>query len=476
MSGGVPERHRFAPLAGLSQRDTLADSRPVPATGKHDAESDPSEPRGSKERNAERILEDLGGFVPGGLTVEESIEILKILVRAGVDVVQVSAGNDATPEWIAQPMLMEKACLADSAGRIKGALAVPVMVVGRINDPLVAEEVLRRGEADLVCMGRGLLADPEMPRKAREGRLEDIRHCIACNTCMESIFKQGRIECLVNPSLGREQEMTLHPAPQPKKVLIVGGGPAGLNTAWVAAKRGHRVTLFERGPELGGQLLLGTVTGYKREMRSLVEFLKRQVVKNGVDCRLGCEVTPELIAAEAPDVVVLATGASPILPPVAGIEKGHVVTFNAVLNGTQPVPERAVIVGGGPTGCELALHLAERRCAVTVVEMLPRMAATLETMTRKVLLGRLEERGVAMLTERALSRVVDGGAVIADREGNETWLSADKVVVAIGARPDNALGEELTCLEIPTHRIGDCMEPRTAKAAIYEGAVLARSI
>ena len=151
-------------------------------------------------------------FVPDGLTVEESIQIMKILVQAGIDVVQVSAGNDATPEWICQPMFMEQACLADSAEQVKEALDVPVMAVGRINNPWIANELIERGRADLVCIGRGLLADPEMPNKAKEGRVDDIRTCIACNTCMESIFRKGRIECLVNPSLGREKEMAFHSA------------------------------------------------------------------------------------------------------------------------------------------------------------------------------------------------------------------------------------------------------------------------
>ena len=163
-------------------------------------------------------------YVDSGLTTEESIEILRNLVQAGVDVVQVSAGTDITPEWICQPMFMEKACLAESAHQIKNALDIPVMAVGRINDPLIANEIISQKKADMVCIGRGLLADPEMPVKAQEGRLDEIRTCIACNTCMQSIFKRGRIECLVNPTLGREKEMAFIPTDNPKKVMVIGGG------------------------------------------------------------------------------------------------------------------------------------------------------------------------------------------------------------------------------------------------------------
>ncbi len=415
-------------------------------------------------------------FVPNGLTVAESIEILKLLAKEGIDVVQVSAGNDATPEWIAQPMFMKKACLAGSAAAIKKALDIPVMAVGRINDPIVAEQILAEGKADLICMGRGLLADPELPKKAKQGRLEDIRTCIACNTCMESIFRRGRVECLVNPVLGREKELVLEPATQKKKVMVVGGGPGGLNVAWVAARRGHEVHLYERQAFLGGQLVLGSVTGYKKELLSLIEFQKRQIKRFGVKLHLGQEVSAELIDRERPDVVILATGSSPSVPPVEGIDKPIVALYPEALNTNNFRNLKVVIIGGGATGSEVALHLTDQDCNVTIVEMLPKIGAQLESMTRKVLLKRLKSRGVRILTETSLKRVEDRGVVVVDKQGNETFLDADRVVVAIGTRPDNALYDQIKSKGYEIHRIGDCLEPRSAKAAIYEGAVLGRSI
>lgn len=415
-------------------------------------------------------------FVTDGLTVAESIEILKVLVAAGIDVVQVSAGNDATPEWICQPMFMKKACLADSAAEVKKALDIPVMAVGRINDPVTANKIIATGKADLVCIGRGLMADPEMPKKAQEGRLDEIRTCIACNTCMQSIFKKGRLECLVNPALGREKEMELKPAEIPKKVMVVGGGPSGLNTAWVAAKRGHQVHLYEKQPIIGGQLVPGSTTDYKREMRTLIKFQKTQIEKYGVILHLNHEVTPDTIKEAKPDVVILATGSFPAVPNVEGIEKSNVLTFDVVLNGNPPSSRKTVIIGGGATGCEVAYHLSESGSEVTVVEMLPQVAKDLEAMTKKMLLNKLKENNVKILTEHKLVKVLDNGVELVDKNGQKVFVEADKVVVAIGIRPDTKLYDRIKGLGYETHLIGDCLEPRTAKAAIFDAAILGRSI
>jgi 2,4-dienoyl-CoA reductase-like NADH-dependent reductase (Old Yellow Enzyme family)/thioredoxin reductase len=415
-------------------------------------------------------------FVSDGLTVDESIEILKILVKAGVDIVQVSAGNDATPEWICQPMFMEKACLVDAAERVKKALGIPIMAVGRINDPVIANDIIKKGKADLVCIGRGLLADPEMPNKAKEGRLDDIRICIACNTCMESIFRRGRVECLVNPMLGREKEMAFHPAKLRKKVMVIGGGPGGLNVAWVAARRGHDVHLFEKQSALGGQLIFSCVAGYKKELQSLIKYQKRQIEKFGVNYYLKHEVTADTVKEENPDVVVLATGSLPFSPKVEGIDKSNVVTFAEVLSENPPAQKKTVVVGGGPTGCEVALHLSENGCPVVIVEMLPTIGKPLESITRKVLLKELKANNVKVMTEFRLSKVEENGVFVIGKDMEEQFLEAERVVITTGNRPDNKLYNQIESLGYEIHRIGDCLEPRSAKSAIYEGAVLGRAI
>ncbi len=415
-------------------------------------------------------------FVPNGLTVKESIEILSILTDAGVDVVQVSAGNDSTPEWICQPMFMEKACLADSAAAIRKSINIPVMAVGRINDPWTADGIIAKGMADLVCIGRGLMADPELPIKARNGRFDDIRTCIACNTCMQSIFRYGRLECLVNPSLGREQEMQIVPAETRKKVMVIGGGLGGLIAAWTAAIRGHEVHLFEKRPYLGGQLVPGSQAGYKREMQDLITYQEKQVERSGVVCHLQQAATVETVLGVDPDVVILATGSRPILPPVDGIDGESVATFEAVLDGTPIETGRIVVIGGGPTGCEVAYHLSENGSSVTLVEMTPHIGGDLEAITKKILIRKLKENNVRIITDHRLLRVETGSVVIAGPDGTDRGITADRVVVAIGTKPDDAIHQKILDLGYETHVIGDCLKPRTAKAAIYEGAKIGRTI
>lgn len=415
-------------------------------------------------------------FVDGGLDVPESIEVLKILVAAGIDAVQVSAGNDSTPEWICQPMFMKKACLAESAGRIKAALNIPVMAVGRINDPWTADSLIDRQLADLVCIGRGLMADPEMPIKAREGRFDEIRTCIACNTCMQSIFKKGKLECLVNPSLGREREMEIVPTSKPKKILVVGGGPGGINAAWVAAKRGHEVHLYEKKPYLGGQLVPGTRTTYKREMQSLIHFQKKQLENYHVHCHLGQEVDTAFIRRENPDAVILATGSRPVIPVVEGIDHDIVLTFESILNGEELTVKDTVVIGGGATGCEVAYHLAEAGSQVAIFEQLLKIGGDLESITRRMLIGKLKELGVRIYPGHRLSRIESDGVIVSGPDGDEKKIEAQRVVIAIGTRSEDAIHKEVKALGFETHIIGDCLDPRTAKAALLDGARLGRSI
>jgi 2,4-dienoyl-CoA reductase-like NADH-dependent reductase (Old Yellow Enzyme family)/thioredoxin reductase len=416
-------------------------------------------------------------FVPGGLTVEESVQIVRLLRQAGIDAVQVSAGNDATPEWISQPMLMPRGCLVDSAHRIKEAVDIPVICVGRINGPMLAEEILREGKADLVCMGRALLADPELPRKAREGRLEEIRRCVGCNTCINSIFKKGRVECLVNPELSREQEMAIRPASRRRRVLVVGAGPAGCEAAWVAASRGHRVELLEASDQIGGQILLGATPSHKKDLLNIVRFHKRQLALHKVDCCMGRVVGPEEILEMRPEVVVLATGAKPVRLPFLQEGANGVCTYREALERPESLPEKVVVAGGGAIGCEVALHLAEWGHKVRIVEMTDRVGSQYEAMTRKLILQRLRSHGVEVLTNHRITGYREGRlSCLSGVEQEPLSLEAPAVVLALGTCPEDRLFAPLCSAGLEVYRIGDCLEPRSIKEAILEGARLGRSL
>lgn len=415
-------------------------------------------------------------FVPNGLTLDESFAIINLLIEAGINVVQVSAGNDATPEWICQPMFMPKACLTDLSEAIRRKVAIPVMAVGRINDPFTADQVLSHGKADLVCMGRALMADPQLPKKAKAGNYNAIRPCIGCNSCMESIFRNGRLECLVNPVLCHETEMSIRPTATPKKVMVVGGGPSGMTAAWIAAKRGHQVHMFEQGADFGGMLTVGGALCYKNELVDLIRWFKYQIQKYGVQCHLGQSITATTVKRENPDIVILATGSVPLLPDIDGIKSRYVVSIDYFLNKDADVHGLTVIVGGGTTGCELAIHISEAGGRVIVVEISDKICSGLESVTKKVLLRKLNENDVKILTQSQVTRIKADGVFIIDDSYRERYLEAKRVVIATGNKSNNSICQETEALGYEIHFIGDCLRPRTAKAAIYEGFLLGLSI
>jgi 2,4-dienoyl-CoA reductase-like NADH-dependent reductase (Old Yellow Enzyme family)/thioredoxin reductase len=415
-------------------------------------------------------------FLDGGLTVAESIAIIKRLIDAGIDVVQVSAGNDATPEWICQPSFMPKACLADAAQSIKQAVTIPVMSVGRINHPLTAEQVIAADQADLVCMGRGLIADPDMPRKIQQGRFEDIRPCIGCNGCMNAIFKKGHIECTVNPSLGHETEISYAPAKHGKKIMVVGGGPGGLTAACTAARRGHRVHLFEQTNALGGKLIVGSKPDHKKELLDLIRYLDSRVEKWGVHCHLGHRVTLATVSSFQPDTVVLATGAVPYFPSIEGIDDTRVTAVENSLGQSFGGHENVVVIGGGASGCEAALHISQQGCQVTVIERLDQLCHDLESSTKSVLLKKMKASGVDILTGCQVTRIADQGVVLQDPNSVVRSLAADHIVIAAGNTSNTGGFEAITSLGLECYSIGDCAKPRSIKEAIHEGDAVGRLI
>ncbi len=407
--------------------------------------------------------------VPGGLTQEETPLIARQVEEAGADVIDVSAGTYRTAEWIVPPMTLPRGCNVPAAQAIKQKVGIPVLVAGRINTPELAEQILQEGKVDLIAMARALVADPDLPLKAQEGRGKEIRLCIACNVCIDRLFQEKDISCTVNPEVGREGEFSLQPAPSRKKVMIIGGGPAGMEAARVAQLRGHQVTLFEEDRRLGGRIEATFQTSFKQELKGIVEYYEAVLEPLGVEVRLQTKVTVDLAQAWKPEALVIATGSVPLSPPIPGAQIPRVVQALQVLLKEVKVEGRVAVIGGGTVGCEVASFLAEQGAQVTILEMLPYVAHGIPRLLGKLLKETMKDLGIRTLTNSKVVQIEEKAVVY--RQGDQqSSLPVDWVVLAVGASPRDDLVKPLKKLFSETYVIGDCLEPRKALEAIYEGA------
>ena len=417
-------------------------------------------------------------LIPGGNTLKEAKVIAQKLEKAGVQAFNVTAGwHESRVPMIT--MDVPRGGYVYLAEGIKEALKgteARVIASNRINDPLLAEQILREGKADMISMGRALVADPELPNKAREGRFDDIITCVACNQgCMDNLFESSPITCMVNPLVGREGEIEINPVERSRMVLVVGGGPAGMKAAQIAAMRGHQVALCEKGDRLGGQLNLASVAPGREELGNIVEYLSVQLKKLGVRVQLKEEVTPSLVTKLKPEVVILATGAAPLIPSIPGADLPNVFQAWDVLGGKDVEGKNVVVVGGGGVGCYTAHYLIARGKKVTLLEMLDKTAKDVGISNRWIIRNNLQKGGVKTFTSTKVESISEK-EVFAIKNGERLTLPADSVVLAVGSKPNKSLAEAVREKIPEIYEIGDCVEPRKALQAIHEGLDVALKI
>ncbi|MHB0868684.1 MAG: FAD-dependent oxidoreductase [Chloroflexota bacterium] len=410
-------------------------------------------------------------FLPGGVTLSEGIATARILEAAGVDILDVSGGiGETSAHSVPSTFVGPGGSLLPLSAAVRQAVGVPVVAVGKLHRPEVAEAVLAEGKADLIALGRAVIADPSWPAKAAEGQWDEIRPCLTCAApdCHGRTMRGLDSACVVNPIAGRERVFEFTPAKKAKRVAVVGGGAAGIEAAMAAARRGHQVTLYEKEPQLGGQIPLAAAPPHKKEMEQYLRYLRTAVAASSVRVVLGTEVTAEKLGAERPDLVILAAGARPTIPPVP-VHDQQVVTAWEVLAGRVETGQKVVIVGGGDVGCETAEFLAMRGKIVTIIEMLPDVASELIWWTRDLLLQQLEAGGVDILTScKVIS--LDRGTVNYERGGISNRIQGvDTVVFATGVKPEDSLAKQLAEKGFCVRLVGDCAKPGNLASAVRSG-------
>lgn len=420
--------------------------------------------------------------IEGGATIEDAKDVTPFFIGAGADFLSISAGVYGGYPLIS-PGIEPPGCYVHLAETIKKMVDVPVITAGKIKTPEFAEEIIRTERADLVALGRPLIADGHWALKAASRETDRIRKCIYCNqSCLETLNELnlqgalGSLRCVVNPEVGREREFKLIPAMRRKEVLVVGGGPAGLEAARVAALRGHRVTLYDRDSGLGGQLLLASTLPTKRDFKGIIEYFTSEARKLGVELRLGTEVTKEMIRTIKPDVVVIATGAISLIPEIFGITSGNVATAHDVLARKVAIGNSVVIIGGGSTGLETADFLATIGKRVIVLETLNRLAGDAGRIEKFVLRRRLAEKGVESLVACHVKEIGKRYVKITIEGEERIFSDVDNVVIAVGCIAVNYLAGDIESSIQEVYVIGDAVRPRKAIDAIYEGADIGRVI
>lgn len=412
--------------------------------------------------------------IDGGREVEETAEIAALLCEAGVDAIHVSVGLDVTDYWISSPMDIEKGFNVNDAAYIKQEIDKPVIAVGRITDLTMAEQIINEKKADIVAMGRALLADPYLPEKAIKNQL--IVPCIGCNQGCRQSLKEP-IYCLQNPRVGREDSLFYNVSPEKRKALIVGAGPAGLEAAITLQKRGHKATIFEKEKDIGGLIRIASLPPYKMAMNDAVAYREAMANELGVEIVTEQEVTPDLVKKFAPSIVIIASGSVPIIPNIKGINLEGIYTADEVLRRAELVGERIAVIGGGLVGCEVADFLAALGKSVIIIESLNDIAIGLSQSRKHFLVERLKAEKVEVLLESTVEEIKLPELLISRGHEFIKIDSVDSVVLAVGRKPVNDIQDQLRMLDqAKIFVIGDANKPGLAIDAIYEAAKLGSSI
>lgn len=406
-------------------------------------------------------------YIDGGVTPEkDGVKIAKKFEEYGYAALHADIGFGDKEKRL-EPMAYPQAWRSNLAKILKdGGVKIPVIAVGVIREPTIAERLLEDKTADLIALGRALIADPDWPIKAKYGKEKTIRKCVGCSECIVSRHTTGTsIRCGVNPNVGKDKSYEfLIPATKSKKVVIVGAGPAGLEAARVSALKGHKVVVFEREKEIGGAIRLASVPPGKDKMKWLIDYYKEILSELKVDLRTSVNASAKIVMTENPDEVVLALGAEPLVPPIKGIKGPNIISYTEVLSGNKSLSDVKVIVGGGGlVGCETALYVAKFGNEVTIIEMLPNIAIGMEPISRNYLLNELSESNVKILKSAKIKELSDN-SVQFEKEGEVKEIPFDHFILAFGGKP-----REFEPLPVPTHVIGDAMKVAKLVEAVRDG-------
>ena len=381
-----------------------------------------------------------------GRTVEEAVEIAKLLESYGYDGLSIDAGTLDAFYYAMPPSYIPKGFMIDMAEQIKKVVSIPILCGGRMADPNISETAIADKKIDAVVLGRQAIADPDYANKVITGKPEEIKTCIACNQgCIWGYFTNGKVSCAVNPCVGYEKEYKIEKVKNPKKVIVVGGGIAGMETAIVSKLRGHNVTIYEKSSQLGGNLIPAGAHDFKTEIYELNSYYKNQMKELNIDVKLNTEISCKDLTKENADVIILATGSKPVMPKIEGINHKKAISGEKALISNKNVGEKVVVVGGGLVGCEIAYGYAKEGKKVTVVDALDEIMKlnNVPLMNKTMLLDGFEYYGTEILTNAKLKEINDAGAVVTLNDGQQKTINADSVIISIGYKPLPSLKQEL---------------------------------